>query len=51
MPTLTHFILETLKEVLAKSEDPDQIPHNVASDLGLSYFASSSAIFQQKHRN
>ena len=26
------FILETPKEVLAKNEDPDQMPHNVASD-------------------
>ena len=32
--TLTHFILETPKGVLAKSADPDQMPHNVASDLG-----------------
>ena len=45
---LTHFILETPKGVLAKSADPDQMPHNVASDLGLHYFASCSAIFQQK---
>ena len=45
---LTHFILETPKGVLAKSEDPDQMPHDVASDLGLHYFASCSAIFQQK---
>ena len=46
--TLTHFILETPKGVLAKSADPDQMPHNVASDLGLHYFESCSAIFQQK---
>ena len=45
---LTHFILEIPKGVLAKSADPDQMPHNVASDLGLHYFASCSAIFQQK---
>ena len=45
---LTHFILETPKGVLAKSADPDQMPHNVASDLGLHYFASCSTIFQQK---
>ena len=45
---LTHFILETPKGVLAKSADPDQMPHNVASDLGLHYFESCSAIFQQK---
>ena len=45
---LTHFILETPKGVLAKSADSDQMPHNVASDLGLHYFASCSAIFQQK---
>ena len=53
-PTLTklaHFILETPKGVLAKSGDPDQMPHNVASDLGLHYFASCSAIFQQKYVN
>ena len=43
---LTHFILETPKGVLAKSADPDQMPHSVASDLGLHYFASCSAIFQ-----
>ena len=48
---LTHFILETPKGVLAKSGDPDQMPHNVASDLGLHYFASFSAIFQQKYIN
>ena len=35
--SLTHFILETPKGVLAKSADPDQMPHNVASDLGLHY--------------
>ena len=46
---LTHFIQDTLKGVLAKSADPDQMPHNVASDPGLHYFASCSAIFQQKH--
>ena len=46
--SLTHFILETPKGVLAKSADPDQMPHNVASDLGLHYFESCSAIFQQK---
>ena len=48
---LTNFILETPKGVLAKSEDPDQMPHNVASDLGLHYFASCSTIFQQKYLN
>ena len=46
---LTHFILDIPKGVLAKSADPDQMPHNVASDLGLHYFASCSAIFQQKY--
>ena len=51
LSTLTHFILETPKGVLAKSGDPDQMPHNVASDLGLHYFASFSAIFQQKYIN
>ena len=51
MRLLTHFILETPKGVLAKSGDPDQMPHNVASDLGLHYFASCSAIFQQKYIN
>ena len=51
MNSLTHFILETPKGVLAKSGDPDQMPHNVASDLGLHYFASFSAIFQQKYIN
>ena len=45
---LTHFVLETPTGVLAKSADPDQMPHNVASELGLHYFASCSAIFQQK---
>ena len=48
---LTHFILETPKGVLAKSADPDQMPHNVASDLGLHYFVSCSTIFQQKYLN
>ena len=48
---LTHFILETPKGVLAKSADPYQMPHNVASDLGLHYFASCSTIFQQKYLN
>ena len=48
---LTHFVLETPKGVLAKSGDPDQMPHNVASDLSLHYFASFSAIFQQKYIN
>ena len=47
--SLTHFILDIPKGVLAKSADPDQMPHNVASDLGLHYFASCSAIFQQKY--
>ena len=51
MNYLTHFILETPKGVLAKSADPDQMPHNVASDLGLHYFASCSTIFQQKYLN
>ena len=51
MAYLSHFILETPKGVLAKSADPDQMPHNVASDLGLHYFASFSAIFQQKYIN
>ena len=46
--TLTHFTLETPKGVLAKSADPDQMPHNVASDPGLQYFASCSAIFKKK---
>ena len=45
--SLTLFILETPKGCLAKSADPDQMPHNVASDLGLHYFAHCSAIFQQ----
>ena len=49
--SLTHFILETPKGVLAKSADPDQMPHNVASDLSLHYFASCSTIFQQKYLN
>ena len=48
MVSLTHFVLETPTGVLAKSADPDQMPHNVASELGLHYFASCSAIFQQK---
>ena len=43
---LTHFILETPKRVLAKNACPDQMPHNMASDPGLHYFASSSTIFQ-----
>ena len=47
MSKLTRFILETPKGVLAKSADPDQMPHNVASDLGLHYFASCLTIFQQ----
>ena len=32
---LIHFTLETPKGVLAESTEPDQMPHNVASDLGL----------------
>ena len=39
------------KVVFAKSADPDQMPHDVASDQGLHYFASSSAIYQQKYLN
>ena len=35
-------MLETLKGVLATSADPDQMPHNVASDLGLHYFGGWS---------
>ena len=46
--TLTCFILEAPTGVLAKSADLDQMPHNVASDSGLHYFARCSAIFQQK---
>ena len=46
---LTHFIQDTPKGVLAKRADPDLMPHNVASDLGLHYFASCSAIFKQKY--
>ena len=46
---LTHFILDTSKGVLAKSADPDQMPHHVASDLGIHFFASCFAIFQQKY--
>ena len=49
--SFNHIILETPKGVLAKSADPDQMPHNVASDLGLHYFASCSTIFQQKYLN
>ena len=30
---LTHFILETLKEILGKSADADQMPHNVSTIL------------------
>ena len=45
---LTHFILETHKGVWAKSADPDQMPHNVASDQGLHYFASCSNHFPMK---
>ena len=48
---LIHFILETPKGVLAKSADPDQMPHDVASDLGLHYFASCLAIFYKKDLN
>ena len=47
---LTHFVPETHKGVKAKSADPDQMPH-VLFDPGLHYFASSSAIFQQKYFN
>ena len=45
---LTCFILETLKGVLAKSAEPDQMQHNVASAPGLHYFVSCAAIFQQE---
>ena len=31
--------------------DPDKMLQSVASDLSLHYFASSSAIFQQKYLN
>ena len=51
LPLLHILILETPKGVLAKSADPDHMPHNVASDLGLHYFASCSTIFQQKYLN
>ena len=44
-----YFILASSKGVLAKNADPDQVSHIVASDLGLHYFASCSAIFQQKY--
>ena len=32
---LTHYYLETHKGSWVNSEDPDQMPHDVASDLGL----------------
>ena len=51
MPILTHFILETPQGVLAKSADPNQMPHDVAFDLGLHYLASFSDISQQKYHN
>ena len=47
--SLAYSILDTPKGILAKSADPDQMPHNVASDLGLRHFASCLAIFQQKY--
>ena len=34
---------------VGETADPDQMPHNVASDPGLHYFASCSAMFQQKY--
>ena len=49
--SFTHFILETPTGVLAKSADPDQMPHDVASDPGLHYFVKFLAIFQQKNLN
>ena len=45
----TNFTLETSNGVLPKSIDPDQMPFTVSSDPGLYYFASCSAIFQQKN--
>ena len=45
----THFSLETPKGVWAKSAILDQMPHTVASDPGLHYFGSCSAIFQRKY--
>ena len=44
-------MLETPKGVLAKSADPDQMPHNVASDPDLHYIVSCSAIFQKTYLN
>ena len=46
-----HFILETPKVVFAKSADPDQMPHDVASDPGLQNFASFSAMYKRKYLN
>ena len=43
--SFTHLILETPTGVLAKRADPDQMPHDVASDPGLHYFVKFSAIF------
>ena len=34
-PSLTHSYLETLKRVIGKHADLDQMPHDVASDQGL----------------
>ena len=32
---LTHSYLDPVKESMANRADPDQMPHHVASDLGL----------------
>ena len=37
-PNLTHSYLEAHKRVMANNADPDQTPHNVASDQGLHCF-------------
>ena len=47
----THFILENPEGVQANSADSDQMPHNVASDQGLHYFATCSVMFQQIYLN
>ena len=49
--TYNQFYTGNPNGVLAKSADSDQMPHYVASDLGLNDFAVCSAIFQQKYHN
>ena len=41
---LVHYYLETRKRVIANSADQDQMPHYVASDLGLHCFLTGFSV-------